>query len=99
VSVYFATKMPAATGLVDTQSKCKIETLNATLALTPMQTLTLTPGVYYYLVLPAALHFFIGSDYRYTCGSWNLKTYSYATCDVTVMHDKSAVGVVETKKR
>ena len=35
--------------------------------------------------------FFNGISYRYTCGSWNLKTYSYATCDVTVMHDKSAV--------
>jgi len=34
--------------------------------------------------------------YRYACGSWNLKTYEYATCDVTVMHDGSAVGLVKT---
>ena len=38
-----------------------------------------------------------GGGCRYACGSWNLKTDSYATCDVTVTHDKSAVGVVETK--
>jgi len=37
-----------------------------------------------------------GSGYRYACGSWNLKTYSYATCDATLMHDESAVGLVET---
>jgi len=39
-----------------------------------------------------------GSDYRYACGSWNLKTYSYATCDdeSAVPHDESAVGLVET---
>jgi len=36
-----------------------------------------------------------GSGYGYACGSWNVKTYSYATCYVTVMHDKSAVGLVE----
>ena len=35
--------------------------------------------------------------YRYAYGSWNKKTYEYATCDVTVTHDKSAVGLVETK--
>jgi len=29
----------------------------------------------------------IGSGYRYACGSWNLKTYEYATCDVTVTHE------------
>jgi len=23
-----------------------------------------------------------GSGYRYTCGSWNKKTYQYTTCDV-----------------
>ena len=38
-----------------------------------------------------------GSGYRCACGSWNLKTYSYATCDVTVTHDESAVGLVEMK--
>ena len=27
----------------------------------------------------------------------NLESYSYAICDVTVTHDKSAVGLVETK--
>jgi len=40
---------------------------------------------------------FKGSGYRYACGSWNLQTYSYATCDVTVTHDESAVGLVEMK--
>jgi len=40
------------------------------------------------------LYFWFGSGYRYTCGCWNLKTYSYTTCDVTVMHDKSSVGLV-----
>jgi len=25
-----------------------------------------------------------------------MKTYSYATCDVTVTHDESAIGLVET---
>jgi len=25
-----------------------------------------------------------------------LKTYSYATCDVTLTHDENAVGVVKT---
>jgi len=25
-----------------------------------------------------------------------LKTYSYTTCDITVTHDESAVGLVET---
>ena len=25
------------------------------------------------------------------------KTYSYATCDITVTHDESAVGLVDTK--
>jgi len=38
-----------------------------------------------------------GSGYSCACGSWNLKTPSYATCDVTVTHDESAVGLVETK--
>jgi len=37
-----------------------------------------------------------GSGYRYACGPWNLKTYSYATCDLTVTHDESALGLVET---
>jgi len=37
-----------------------------------------------------------GSGYRHACGSWNLKTYSYATCDVTVTQKESAVGLVET---
>ena len=32
-----------------------------------------------------------GSGYRYACGPWNLKTYSYTTCDVTVTHDESAL--------
>jgi len=33
------------------------------------------------------------SGYKYhACGSSNLKTYSYATCDVTVMHDESRLG-------
>jgi len=36
------------------------------------------------------------SGYRHACGSWNLKTYEYATCDVTVMHDESAAGLIET---
>ena len=35
-----------------------------------------------------------GCGNRYACGSCNLKTYSYATCDVAVTHNKSAVGVV-----
>jgi len=38
-----------------------------------------------------------GSGYRYAYGSRNLKTYLYATCDVTVTHDDNAVGLVETK--
>jgi len=33
----------------------------------------------------------------YTCGSLNLKSYSYVTEDVTAMHDESAVGLVELK--
>jgi len=37
-----------------------------------------------------------GNGYGYACGSWNLKTYSDATCDVTVTHDESAVVLVET---
>jgi len=28
-----------------------------------------------------------------------LRIYSYATCDVTVTHDKSVVGLVETKQK
>ena len=38
-----------------------------------------------------------GSGYRFGCGYRNLKTYSYATCDITVTHDGSAVDLVETK--
>jgi len=38
---------------------------------------------------------FFGGGYRYTCGSWNMKTYSYATCDKTVTHDESTVGLVQ----
>jgi len=34
----------------------------------------------------------------YACGSWNLKTYSYATSDVTIMHDESAVGRLGKKE-
>ena len=41
--------------------------------------------------------FYIGSGYGYNCGFWNLKTYSYATCDVTVTHDESTVSLVERK--
>jgi len=41
--------------------------------------------------------FIYGSGYRYACGSWNKKTYLYATSDVTVTHDESAVGLVEMK--
>jgi len=37
-----------------------------------------------------------GSGYRSACGSWNVKNYSYAACDVTVTHNESAVGLVET---
>jgi len=40
----------------------------------------------------------IGSGYGYACGSGNLKTYSYATCDVTVTHHESAIGLVETNE-
>ena len=36
-----------------------------------------------------------GIGYGYTYGSWNLKTYWYATCDVIVMHNESAVSLVE----
>jgi len=39
------------------------------------------------------VHIKKGSGYWYACGSWYLKTYSYATCEVTVMHDESAVGL------
>ena len=38
----------------------------------------------------------VATQYTYTCGSWNLKTYSYATCDVTLTHDESAVDLVGT---
>jgi len=41
---------------------------------------------------------FLGSGYKYACGSWNLLTYSYAPCDVTEMHDESAVGLEETNQ-
>ena len=44
--------------------------------------------------------FVFGSGYtsRYACGSWNLNSYYYATCDVTVTDDENAVvGLVETK--
>jgi len=40
---------------------------------------------------------FLGSGYSYACGSWNLKTYSYATYDVLVTHHETAVGLVEMK--
>jgi len=36
-----------------------------------------------------------GSDYRTVCRSSYLKPYSTATCNVTVMHDESVVGLVE----
>jgi len=45
-----------------------------------------------------SLTLFKGNGYRYACVSWNLKTYSYTTCDVTVMHDESAVGLGETNQ-
>jgi len=34
---------------------------------------------------------------RSTCGSLNFKPYSTAFCNMTVTHDESAVGLVETK--
>ena len=46
-----------------------------------------------------SLDFLVGSGYRYACVSWNLTSYSYITCDVTVMHDESAVGLLETNWR
>jgi len=38
----------------------------------------------------------LGSGYRTACGSSYLKPYSIATCNMTVMHDESVVGLVET---
>jgi len=40
-----------------------------------------------------------GSGYRTACGSLNLKPLSYlaAFCNMTVTHDESTVGLVETK--
>ena len=29
--------------------------------------------------------------------AWNMKTYSYVTCDISVTHDEGAVGLLETK--
>jgi len=37
----------------------------------------------------------IDSGYRTACESSQLKSYSTATCNVTVMHDESAIGLVE----
>jgi len=41
---------------------------------------------------------FLGSGCRTACGSLNLKPYSTAFCNMTVTHDESAVGLVETKQ-
>jgi len=41
--------------------------------------------------------FFYGSGCRTACGFLNLKPYSTAFCNMTVMHDESAVGLVEPK--
>jgi len=38
-----------------------------------------------------------GSGYRTTCRFLHLKPYSTAFCNMTVTHDESAVGLVETK--
>jgi len=38
---------------------------------------------------------FIGSGYRTACGSPYLKPYSTTSCNMTVMHDESAAGLVE----
>jgi len=38
-----------------------------------------------------------GSGYRTAFGSLNFKPYSTAFCNMTVTHDETAVGLVETK--
>jgi len=37
----------------------------------------------------------IGSGYRTACGSSHLKPHSTTTCNVTVTHNDSAVGLVK----
>jgi len=39
----------------------------------------------------------VAIELRTVCGSSNLKPYSTAFCNMIVMHDKSAVGLGETK--
>jgi len=39
---------------------------------------------------------FSGNGYKTTCGSLNLITYLTTSCNVAVMQDKNAVGLVET---
>jgi len=41
--------------------------------------------------------YFYGGGYRTACGSLNLKPYSTTFCNMTVTHDETAVGLVETK--
>jgi len=43
-----------------------------------------------------SIHIHNGSVYRTARGCLNLKPYSTTSCNVTVMHDKNAVGLVET---
>jgi len=46
---------------------------------------------------PRRIHLIMaGSGCRTACGFLNLKPYSTAFCSMTVTHDESAVGLVET---
>jgi len=40
--------------------------------------------------------FSLGSGYRTSSGSSNLKPYSTTSCNMTVMQDENAIGLVET---
>jgi len=50
------------------------------------------------LLASCSMLLFLGSGCRTACGSLNLKPYSTAFCNMTVTHDESAVGLVETKQ-
>jgi len=41
--------------------------------------------------------FIEGSGYRAAHGSLNLKPYSTTSCNMTVTHEKNAVGLLETQ--
>jgi len=51
---------------------------------------------WFYKLEFAAINFSKGSGCRTAYGSLNLKLYLTVSCNVTVMHDRNVVGLVET---